>query len=219
MIVERRATAVKAVLADFDMTLVNTFHAVLNSINLFAKEMGVREISDSELLAAIGLPLEESWVRYWGGYEPSWPEHYRNNYKDVEIRGFKLFPDTIITLEKIRAKGIKTAVVTNRWMADMAVKEVGLDPYMDAVVGADQVVKPKPDAEPVLTALKLLGVDKEEAVFAGDSEIDVYSGINAKVDAIAVATGSASKEDLKNAGAKWVVGSLSEILPIIGIDR
>jgi HAD superfamily hydrolase (TIGR01509 family) len=218
MTVERRTTPVKAVLADYDMTLVNSFDAVLNAINLFAKEVGVREISNSELLAAIGLPLEDSWVKYWGGYKPSWPEHYRNNYKEVELRGFKLFPDTITVLEKIRAKGIKTAVVTNRWMADLAVKEVGLDPYIDAVVGSDQVVNPKPAAEPVLTALNLLGISKEGAVFAGDSEIDVLSGNNAQVDTIGVATGSSSKESLKLAGAKWVVGSLKEILPIIGID-
>ncbi len=48
----------------------------------------------------------------------------------------------------------------------------GLDAHVDAVVGRDSVESYKPDPEPLLHTLSLLGVDPSAAVFLGDSERD-----------------------------------------------
>ena len=211
-----RTGPTEAVLLDFDMTLVDSVPAILEATNRFAADLGLKPVTRDLLLASIGLPLEDTWVAFWGGYQPDWPRIYQERYKDLETRGFRLFPDTIEVLETLRAAGIKTAVVTNRWMAPLAVANAGLDGYFDAVVGADDAPRPKPFPDPLWRALELLGVDRSRAVYAGDTAIDMRAAVAAGIDGVGVATGPAGETELIRAGAKWVVGRLTGIPPIVG---
>ena len=53
---------------------------------------------------------------------------------------------------------------------------MGLDREFTLIIGADDVVNPKPHAEPVLKALDHFGVGADEAVYIGDSVHDMHSG-------------------------------------------
>jgi HAD superfamily hydrolase (TIGR01509 family) len=124
----------------------------------------------------------------------------------------------MLTLNTIRKAGMKTAVVTNRWMAKLAVEKSGLGDLIDAVVGAEEVKNTKPSPEPVLLALKLLGVSNQDALYIGDTAIDMAAANSAHVDAVGVATGAISAKELISFGAKWACESLSGLLPIIGLE-
>jgi phosphoglycolate phosphatase len=208
----------KAVLLDFDMTLVDSSYAIVKAHNLFAQELGLRKITREELLSSIGQTLEASWDDFWGRHDPEWSKIYLTKDHKVETSYFQLFSDTISTLKTIRAAGLKTAVVTNRWLAGQAVELCGLKGFFDAVVGAEEVERPKPDAEPILKALELLQISKPQAVYAGDSDIDMKTAVAADVDGIGVATGAKTPQELLEAGAKWTGRSLGEILPLIGLS-
>jgi HAD superfamily hydrolase (TIGR01509 family) len=212
-----REKPTKAALLDFDMTLVDSLPAILEATNLFADDIGRPRVTREMILDSIGLPLEDTWVEFWGGYEPSWPLLYRDRYKDFETRRFRLYDDTIATLEALKAAKVKTAVVTNRWMASLAVANAGLAGYFDAVVGADDVSKTKPDPEPVLLALELVGAEPGEAVYVGDTVIDIRTAVGARVDGIGVTTGSVDRAALRAAGAAWVIDGLGELPPLIGL--
>lgn len=54
----------------------------------------------------------------------------------------------------------------------IALREHGLDEYVDHVVGRDSVATRKPDPEPLHAALSAIGVDPADAVFVGDSPTD-----------------------------------------------
>jgi HAD superfamily hydrolase (TIGR01509 family) len=206
-----------AALFDFDMTVADTGDSILVSMNLFAEEMGLREVTREDLMKAIGLTLEETWVSYWGRCEPWWPDYDRDRYKEREISGFKPFPGAVDTINRCRDKGIGTAIVTNRWMAALAVKAAGLEGLFDVIVGAEEAEKPKPDPAPVELALKLLGVSARRAVLAGDSDLDIMAASAAGVRGVGVATGGTSAERLRDAGAWKVVGALTEMLPLLGL--
>ncbi|MDR1658110.1 MAG: HAD hydrolase-like protein [Deltaproteobacteria bacterium] len=208
----------KAVLLDFDMTLVDSSYAIVKAHNLFAEDLGLRKITRDELLSSIGQTLEASWDDFWGHHEPEWSQIYQTKYQKVETSNFQLFSDTISTLKTIRAAGLKTAVVTNRWLAGQAVDQCGLNGFFDAVVGAEEVEHPKPNAEPILKALELLEIARPQAVYAGDSDIDMKTAVASGVDGIGVATGAKTSEELLQAGAKWAGRSLGEILPLIGLS-
>jgi phosphoglycolate phosphatase len=60
-------------------------------------------------------------------------------------------------------------------------------------------------------------VTNEDAVYVGDTEIDIKAATAAEVDCVGVATGAISKKDLSQCGAKWVCDNLSELLSILGI--
>ena len=70
------------------------------------------------------------------------------------------------------------ALVTSKsdWMAEKALLHVGLAELIPVIVGCDTCVNHKPHPEPVERALALLGVDRANALFVGDSPHDVQSG-------------------------------------------
>jgi putative hydrolase of the HAD superfamily len=94
-------------------------------------------------------------------------------YADLEI-----FPDVMETLTQLRAKGVKTGVVTNGLKRDyeQILARLRLKNCFDVVVGIDTCNKGKPDKEIFLCALDKLCVRPEEAVFVGDSLKYDYKG-------------------------------------------
>ncbi|MDR1313045.1 MAG: HAD-IA family hydrolase [Deltaproteobacteria bacterium] len=208
----------RAALFDFDMTTVDSEESVIVSMNMFAREMGLRDIGHKDLMEATGLPLEEGWVKYWGRCEAWWPDYYRGRYKEQELSGFKPFADTVPVLERMREAGIRTAIVTNRWLAPIAVEAAGLGGRFDAVVGAEEAERPKPFPDPVLKALELLGAGAGEAVMVGDSYLDMGAAVAAGVKGIGVATGGSTPAELAAAGAWKTCGRLGEVLEIVGLE-
>ena len=86
---------------------------------------------------------------------------------------------------------------------------------MDFAVGPSDGVRCKPYPDMAETALKALGIAKKDAVFVGDSEVDVQTGLNAGLDVIAVSWGFRSREVVIEAGAKMIADDASELEKLI----
>ena len=84
----------------------------------------------------------------------------------------------------------------------------------DYAVGEKEGVKRKPAPDMVRSALAELGVLAEQAVYIGDSEVDVQTAQNAGLDCICVDWGFRTKKDLVRSGAKTIVSSCDEIRDI-----
>jgi len=76
-------------------------------------------------------------------------------------------------------------------------------------VGAGDVPRRKPAPDALLMALELAGVARAEAVFVGDSPIDVETAASAGVDCIAVSWGLRPRHELLHAPA--IVDSPAEL--------
>ena len=115
-------------------------------------------------------------------------------------------------LETLHAAGAKVAVVSNK--ADEAVGELcsfyfpGL---VDAAVGETAGRRPKPAPDAVELALERLHVDKTDAVYVGDSQVDLDTAKAAGLPCIAVTWGFRSREDLVKAGAETLADSVEEL--------
>ena len=73
--------------------------------------------------------------------------------------------------------------------------------------------KPAPDA--VLLALESLGMERRQALYVGDSEVDVRTARNAEVDCVAVTWGFRSREELAQEGATVFIDHPSELLDLL----
>lgn len=80
-----------------------------------------------------------------------------------------LFPDVLPALARLRERGLRLGIISN-WDATLTdtVHELGLTPYMDAVVGSANVGIEKPNVGIFQLALARLGVAPEEAYHVGD---------------------------------------------------
>ena len=115
-------------------------------------------------------------------------------------------------LPALNARGVKTAVVSNK--PDAAVKKLSEEYFggrMDYAVGAKEGVRCKPYPDMVDDALKALGETREGAVFIGDSEVDVQTGLNAGLPVIAVSWGFRSREVVIEAGATVIADDARQL--------
>ena len=122
------------------------------------------------------------------------------------------YPGVRELLKRFRAEGVLTAVVSNK--ADGAVQdlvEVYFKGLFDIAVGEHAGIRKKPAPDMVEKALDVLGVKKEEAVYIGDSEVDMATAENAGLDRIIVAWGFRDKEFLKEKGAERIAENAQDV--------
>ena len=120
-------------------------------------------------------------------------------------------------LAALRAAGVRTAVVSNK--ADFAVQSLAKQYFgdlFDVALGEDVEKRPaKPAPDMVWHVLDLLGADKAEAVYIGDSDVDVQTAQNAGLPCIAVTWGFRDRACLENAGASVFADTAEELRDLI----
>ena len=205
---------IKAVLFDFDMTLVDSSYAITEAMNAVAVMEGLKTVSRKEVLTVIGLPMKQSWETLWGAFDPRWTEEYRDNFKKGEYAGIKPFPNTFASLGKLKDMGISLGVASNRAKVKDVLDATGLSGYFKCMIGILDVEKPKPDPDMILKGLDLLKATKEETLYVGDTDADVISARAAGVRGIGMTTGNFDSGSLMKAGAWKTFSDLKEILTL-----
>lgn len=126
-----------------------------------------------------------------------------NKYYAVHCTDYTIPYDGVIELIKgLRKNGIKTAVVSNK--ADYGVQELCkryFDGLFDYAVGEREGINRKPSPDAVFEVLSYLEVEGKEAVYVGDSEVDIKTAQNAEMESIIVTWGFRDKEFLLDQGA------------------
>lgn len=116
-------------------------------------------------------------------------------------------------ITELRKHGIITVVVSNK--PDAAVQTLSEEVFtglFDLSIGEQAGIKRKPAPDMTDRALKALGIEKGDAVYIGDSEIDIETAQNAGLDCICVAWGFRGEAFLRAHGAENIVNSPEEIL-------
>ncbi len=231
--------AYKAYLFDMDGTVLNTVIDLKNAMNYACEKTGhkadfteedAKQLFGSGVLVAIerALALErgadyedllligkekgktpegelkEEIEKIHKVYDAYYPLHCNDETAP--------YPGIEALLQRLREGGMKTAVVSNK--PDLAVQKLTELYFKDAFdysMGEKPEIRRKPAADMVNACLEALGVEKEEAVYIGDSEIDIETAENAGIPCISVDWGFRSMEFLKKKGAKKIVSSAEEI--------
>ena len=122
------------------------------------------------------------------------------------------YPGIPEAVRRLRSAGILTAVVSNKpdGAVQMLVKDL-LDGLFDFSLGEKKGVARKPAPDMVRSCFEALGVSAEEAVYIGDSEIDLETAARGGLDCIAVTWGFRSREFLKSLGAKTLIDSPDQL--------
>ena len=206
------------VLFDLDGTLVDSGAIILASFRHAAKTVLDRDVEDEQIAAVVG---GSNLYDQMAVLDPSRVDElvhvYREHNRPLhdELQAFDGVKELMATLsEQGRKLGIVTA--KGRATVDLAFAVIDLEAYFAAVVTADMTERHKPDPQPVLKALELLGSEPSEAAFVGDSPFDVGAGKAAGVFTVAVSWGNIHPpETLLAAGADVLVHSPQELLDVL----
>lgn len=208
-----------AVIFDLDGTLLDTIKDLADSVNFALSMCGYKERTLKEVTSFVGdgvrMLIKRSVPEGTDeeGYEKVFllfKEHYHHNSNN-KTKPFEGIEDLII---KLKSLGYKIGVVSNKY--DSAVKELVLihfENMISVAIGESEEIRRKPNPDGVIKALKTLSVRKEEAVYIGDSEVDLKTAQNAGVDCILVSWGYRDKEFLQN--CKGALGIADKPLDIL----
>jgi len=191
-----------ALLLDIDGTLVDTFDLILEAMNVAIAEAGVEPLRAGDLRPLIGMPVEVQMKILRDMVGPDVQriaDRYYEVFHGFVDRGLRLYPGVKETLERLKDRPIATMSTRRREEARHMLRVAGIDGYFRAIVGGDEVARPKPSPDLPLHAAKALRVPPPRAAVVGDSPVDIQAGRAAGMRAIAATYGYGDLRALREA--------------------
>lgn len=120
-------------------------------------------------------------------------------------------------LAAVKNRGLKTAIVTNKY--DGAARELKdiFFPTVDLIIGAQDGIRPKPAPDGVLKALKTLGSDTEHSVYVGDGETDMRTAGACGMPVVAVTWGFRDAKVLAEFNPNFIINKPSELIDALRV--
>lgn len=171
----------KAILFDWDNTLVDAWPAINRAMNAAFEAFGLETWTLEETRARVRLSLRDSFPGMFGDDWKKARKIFYRTYAAVHLETLKPLAGTEPVLEWLAGEGLWLGVVSNKagkYLREEA-EALGWTRYFGRIVGATDAAKDKPAAAPVALALKGSGVAPGRAVwFVGDGAIDVQCAVN-----------------------------------------
>lgn len=209
----------KAVIFDLDGTLLNTLDDLADSTNYALSKFGYPTRTIEEVRQFVGNGVAKLIERAIpdGKNNPNFEKClsiFKENYAQNMYNKTAPYNGIIEMLSNLKSKGIKIAVVSNKF--DLAVKELCkkyFEEFIDFAAGENEAqgIKKKPAPDTVISVLNEFNFAPEDAVYVGDSDVDIMTGKNSKMPCISVTWGFRDKKFLLENGATILINAPSEI--------
>lgn len=209
------------VIFDLDGTLLDTLQDLADAANYALRKEGMPERTIDEVRRFVGNGVRLLMIRAVPGGEsnPLFEEtfaQFKEYYGEHCNDNTKPYEGMIELLETLKSKGYSVAIVSNK--IDFAVKELSALYFKGIVpvaIGEKEGVRRKPAPDTVREALKELGRTAEEAVYVGDSDVDIETAKNADMPCISVLWGFRDREFLEEHGAKRYARTAEDVLKLV----
>ena len=209
----------KAVLFDFDGTIMDTNTIILKSWKHTFNTVLGRDPVHEEIVATFGEPLEVTMRKLFPDRDThEMVETYRNYQRHIYRDDITMFPGMKETILELQKRGYKVAIVTSRlWYSTRTgLYKFDIADCFDAVVSAEDTTIHKPDPTPCLLCLEKLGVSPEEALMVGDSKFDILCARNAGVASCLVSWSISVGDELREELApEYYITEASQLLDIV----
>jgi len=206
-----------AVLFDLDGTLINTNDVVIASFQHAMRTLLGREMAPEDAYPHFGEPL----TRVFAHYAPERVDELVDAYRAFNLRHhdqmLRRFPGMEEAVAALRQAGVRLGVVTSKYtpLAWRGLELCGLKQHFAVLVGVDQTERHKPDPEPALRALELLGVAPGPRVLmVGDAPLDVQCGRAAGCRTAAVGW-TVNRDTLSAAGPDFWVERPADLVLLV----
>ena len=215
--------SIKLIALDLDGTLLNTLEDLTDSTNYALKKFNFPQRTINEVRNFVGNGVAKLIERAIpNGREnenfEDCLEVFKQNYAENMNNKTSPYEGIMDLLKELKSKNYKIAVVSNKF--DLAVKGLCARYFADLVdiaIGENEKagIKKKPAPDTVNQVLKNFNISNEEAIYIGDSEVDIMTAKNSNMDCISVTWGFKDKEFLIANDAKIIVNSPDEIISIL----
>jgi len=205
---------------DLDGTLLDTLDDLTAAVNYALRCYGMPEHSRDDVRRFVGNGVRLLMTRAVpdGGQNPHFEEifdTFRQYYLEHSLDTTRPYDGVPEMLAVLKARGCRLAVVSNKFCA--ATQELCRHFFADTIevaVGEHEAegIRKKPAPDTVNEALTQLGVDRQDAVYVGDSDVDLLTARNAGLPCISVLWGFRDKDFLMANGATTFITSPEELI-------
>ena len=211
----------RLIIFDFDGTLGDTRRTIVTTMQMTIKELQLPERSDDECAATIGLPLIGCFKAMFPDLQVEQYQLCANTYRRIFNENQRIikpqaFPHVVETLSALKERGFTLTIASSRSHASLSelTKDMGISESISYLIGADDVKKAKPEAEPVLNTLSAMNYKASETLVVGDMNVDILMGLNAGAMTCGVTYGNGTRKELEDAGADYIINSIDELIEI-----
>lgn len=212
----------KLIIFDFDGTLCDTRRNIIIAFRATMERLGLDMRDEETCGATIGLTLRDGFKSMYPALDNAAIDNCVDTYRQIFAERRKelmpdLFPNVKETLEELYRRGHRLTIASSRLTDSLLLfmRHHSIEGLFEYVVGSDSVENHKPHPEPVVKTLNALDVAPSEAIVVGDMPVDVLMAHNAEVRAIAVEYGNATRAELTESQAEWIIDDFRELLTII----
>jgi beta-phosphoglucomutase family hydrolase len=133
----------------------------------------------------------------------------------LERDGVEIFDSSVKLLGQLKNAGIKMAIASSSKNCKPVLEKAGLLHYfmarVDGVISVERGLKGKPEPDIFLESAKDLGVLPEKSIVVEDAVSGVQAGVKGKFGFVLGIARENNMDELKKAGAHFVVSDLMEI--------
>jgi len=213
----------KLVIFDLDGTLLNTLSDLANSANYALEKCGFdghpvenykyfigngvknlleKILPENQRTAIIMMQVKDLFLAYYDEHNTDYTEPYQGISE---------------LLKTLLSNGLMIAVASNKYQkaTEKLIRRFFPDISFAAVLGQREGIPVKPDPTIVNDILAIAGLTRGEALYIGDSGVDMETASNSGVASIGVTWGFRSREELETAGAHHIACIPDDILEII----
>ncbi|RME86677.1 MAG: HAD family hydrolase [Zetaproteobacteria bacterium] len=201
----------KLLVADLDGTLIDAFAPIVYALNAVLVWLGKPPMRYEAVVRHTGLG-SGSIKRLFGEREAEALARFYALH-DLYPEPARALPGAEALLACARQLGMRVAVVTNKAQAraEAQLARVGLDRFVDAVLGLGSTARAKPAPDPVLAACARLQVPPSETIVVGDGLADMQAARAAGAGWAVGIAGAFTPQELYEAGADAVARDAREV--------
>jgi phosphoglycolate phosphatase len=181
----------KAVIFDWDNTLVDTWPLIHVAIDTTMEAMGKEKWGLEKVRNNVHKAMRDSFPEIFGDNWHQAGEVYKNTYRSIHLDKLRFLPNALNLVNELEKRGILQFIVSNKIGTTLRkeVEKLEIEKKFFSIVGSLDASADKPSREPV--ELALLGSDldpkKDEIWFIGDTIADVECAWNSGCRAIVYA--------------------------------
>ncbi len=213
----------KLVIFDLDGTLLNTLKDLMCAVNAALATCNFPPRTQEEIQQFVGNGVSKLLERSLAQGEKT-PEHLTRlksaffTYYDAHLWDYtQPYPGIKKLLQGLASRHVQLAIASNKYQSAVERLAAHFFPQVPfaAVLGQREGIPTKPNPQIVFEILKIAGVSPADALYVGDSAVDMQTAQNAGVKACGVTWGFRPRATLAAYCPAWLVDAPKEILPYI----
>lgn len=214
--------SIRTVLFDFDGTLAPNLDLpdMRRQVIELTRTTGVPDDAWAGRYIVEIIDASRTWLESAGRRDAA--DYFQKAHRlitDIEMRaanGTRVFAWVPALLLSLRARGIRSCIVTRNCEAAVRLTFPELDALTDGLFARDNVLHLKPDSRHFSTAMKHLDSRSERSCIVSDGAMDMRTGRELDLICIGVLTGSNTAQQLIEAGAHRILPDARDLVSLLG---